>query len=130
VLIREYSDADLHALQRIHQRQALDYVLPDVSHPLFTTRLVLEDQSGRAAMGLFVRLTGEAFLLLDPDQGTPREKWERLLALHQAAQHDARARGLEDVHAWLPPQLEKSFGRRLMQLGWAKQLWPCYSYEL
>ena len=36
----------------------------------------------------FLRLTAEAYLLLDPRAGTPRERWQWLLALHEAARRD------------------------------------------
>ena len=128
--IRPYTTADLTAIQRIHEQQALGYQLPNLDHPLFITRLVAEDDQGRATQAAFLRLTAEAYLLLDPTCGSPREKWRELLVLHEAVRQDARARGLDDVHAWVPPKLEKRFGRRLMHLGWSKQLWPSYSREL
>src|SRR5713226_5256657 len=34
----------------------------------------------------FLRLTAEAYLLLDPHAGSPRERWQWLLALHAAAE--------------------------------------------
>jgi len=37
----------------------------------------------------FLRLTAEAYLLLDPRAGTPRQRWQWLLALHAAAERDA-----------------------------------------
>jgi len=67
-----------------------------------------------------LRLTAEAYLLLDPQQGSPRQRWQALLALHDAAQFDAQQRGLEDVHAWLPPRVAKTFGRRIERLGWRR----------
>ena len=67
-----------------------------------------------------LRLTAEAYLLLDPHLTNPRERWNAILALHAAAQHDAQRRGLEDVHAWLPPAIAQKFGRRLARLGWRR----------
>ena len=68
----------------------------------------------------FLRLTAEAYLLLDPHAGSPRQRWEWLLHLHAAAERDAVLRGLEDVHAWLPPPLAARFGKRLLRLGWLR----------
>jgi len=63
--------------------------------------------------------------------GTPRERWQWLLALHEAARRDAWQRGLEDVHAWLPPPIAKKFGRRLEHLGWRRDdSWTPYSVRL
>jgi hypothetical protein len=78
-----------------------------------------------------LRLTAEAYLLLDPQAGTPRERWQWLLALHAAAERDAWQRGLEDVHAWLPPPIAKKFGRRLQLLGWRRDdAWTPYCKRL
>ena len=78
-----------------------------------------------------LRLTAEAYLLLDPRAGTPRERWQWLLALHAAAERDAWQRGLEDVHAWLPPSIAQKFGRRITQLGWRRDdAWTPYCKRL
>ena len=79
----------------------------------------------------FLRLTAEAYLLLDPRAGTPRERWQWLLALHAAAERDAWQRGLEDVHAWLPPPIAKKFGKRIARLGWLRDdAWTPYCKKL
>jgi hypothetical protein len=78
-----------------------------------------------------LRLTAEAYLLLDPRAGTPRDRWQWLLALHAAAERDAWQRGLEDVHAWLPPQIAARFGKRIAQLGWRRDdSWTPYCKKL
>lgn len=78
-----------------------------------------------------LRLTAEAYLLLDPRAGTPRDRWQWLLALHEAARRDAWQRGLEDVHAWLPPPIAQKFGRRLERLGWRRDdSWTPYCTRL
>jgi len=79
----------------------------------------------------FLRLTAEAYLLLDPRIGTPRERWQWLLALHAAAERDAWHRGLEDVHAWLPPPIAQKFGHRLARLCWRRDdTWTPYCKRL
>ncbi len=79
----------------------------------------------------FLRLTAEAYLLLDPRAGTPRERWRWLLALHAAAERDAWQRGLEDVHAWLPPPIAQKFGKRIARLGWLRDdAWTPYCKKL
>ncbi len=151
--VRKYRESDLEALRTIHASQSFPYAFPDLSNPLFLTKIVLTDEdvvpacpdrvgipalldatsSGKEAAlkggtteartghilgAALLRLTAEAYLLLDPQQGTPRQRWQALLALHDAAQHDAQQRGLEDVHAWLPPRIAHTFGRRIERLGW------------
>jgi hypothetical protein len=81
----------------------------------------------RIAMAVLLRLTAEAYLLHDPAAGTPRLRWQRFLALHEAARHSAASRGLDDIQAFLPPRLARAFGRRLARLGWRHDPWPCFS---
>jgi hypothetical protein len=162
MLIREYQERDLNALRAIHAAQRFDYALPDLSNPLFVTKLVLAErgvapgfspasaaeadsqeqdaalrggatktQTGQILGAVLLRLTAEAYLLLDPRAGTPRERWRWLLALQAAAERDAWQRGLEDVHAWLPPSIAKKFGKRLERLGWVRDdAWTPYCKRL
>src|SRR4029077_3068851 len=140
--IREYTEGDLEALRAIHAAQGFDYKLPDLGNPLFVTKLVLTGENvapggattvqAETILGAaLLRLTAEAYLLLDPRAGTPRERWHWLMALHAAAERDAWQRGLEDVHAWLPPPIAGKFGRRLARLGWLRDdAWTPYCRKL
>jgi hypothetical protein len=155
--IREYTAADLDALRRLHAAQGFGYPFPDLESPLFISKLVLEDDlddlreenetaegreeahrnsspetsvvpgQRRIAMAVLLRLTAEAYLLHDPAAGTPSLRWQRFLALHEAARNSAGARGLDDVQAFLPPRVARAFGRRLARLGWRQDPWPCFS---
>jgi hypothetical protein len=143
--VREYKESDLAQLRAIHASQNFDYAFPDLSNPLFVTKLVLSeaDENRRQHIGAtansnekiigaaLLRLTAETYLLLDPISGSPRERWQSLLALHAATQSDAWRRGLEDVHAWLPPPIAQKFGRRLQRLGWIRDdAWTPYCKRL
>jgi hypothetical protein len=150
VQVREYKQSDLAQLKAIHASQGFDYPFPDLSNPLFVTKLVLTVADANAAMSenrqnsaanatanekilaaAFLRLTAETYLLLDPHAGTPRARWQSLLALHAATHRDAWTRGLEDVHAWLPPPIAQKFGRRLQRLGWIRDdVWTPYCKKL
>jgi hypothetical protein len=160
MLVREYRQSDLAHLRTIHAAQGFDYALPDLSNPLFVTKLVLQQgdspvaaqhaapvqehaeqsnnvkadpstQHGAIIGAAFLRLTAEAYLLLDPRAGTPRQRWQWLLALHAASERDAWQRGLEDVHAWLPPPIANKFGKRLTRLGWIRDgAWTPYCRKL
>jgi hypothetical protein len=140
--VREYRQSDLAQLRAIHAAQGFEYALPDLTNPLFVTKLVLAKdndvsdlpntrQDDAVVGATFLRLTAEAYLLLDPRAGTPRQRWQWLLALHAAAERDAWQRGLEDVHAWLPPPIATKFGKRLARLGWLRDdVWTPYCKKL
>ena len=130
MLIREYTESDVPVLKQIHAHQGFDYAFPDLSNPLFVSKLIVEE-SGQLVMAFLARLTCEIYLLSDPHAGTPRERYIHLLALHRAAQQDLRVRGLEDAHAWLPPRIARRFGRRLEDLGWVRDdAWTPYCRRL
>lgn len=133
MLIRPSKEGDLGDLKLIHAKQGFDYAFPDLSNPLFLTKFVLgrEDVGQGIAGAALLRLTAEAYLLLDPEIGSPRQRWQWLLALHEAARRDALARGLEDVHAWLPPEISAKFGKHLTRLGWLRDdTWTPYCKRL
>ena len=65
MLIREYTEADLDALRRMHARQGFDYPFPDLADPIFISKLVVEDDAGRAVIASLARLTCEMYLLVD-----------------------------------------------------------------
>lgn len=131
--VRAYSEDDRSRLRAIHAAQNFRYEFPDLANPLFLTKIVLTDGDPEEKIlgAALLRLTAEAYLLLDPAAGTPRQRWQHLLALHAAAQQDAWAKGLEDVHAWLPPRIAKTFGRRIQRLGWIRDdAWTPYCKRL
>lgn len=129
--VREYTEADLDALKQMHAQQGFDYAFPDLSDPIFVSKLVLADDAGNAVMASLARLTCEIYLLADPHAGTARDRYTRLLALHNAAERDVFARGLDDVHAWLPPRIARRFGKRLEALGWVRDdVWTPYCKRL
>jgi len=127
--IRPYQNSDLETLKRFHALQGFEYELPDVNDDIFLSKLVAENGDG-PAMALLLRVTSEAYMLHDPEHGSPEDRIRLFFALHQALKRDALSKGLDDVCAWLPPEIENSFGKRLMRLGWQKQLWPSYSLKL
>jgi len=158
--VRAYEERDLEELKRIHAEQGFGYAFPDLGNPLFLTKLVLVEEgagreeasreetmdshscrdgapgtagapTGKIVGAALLRLTAEAYLLLDPEAGTPRARWEWLLGLHGVTEREAARRGLEDVHAWLPPEIAGKFGKRLTRLGWVKDdEWTPYCKRL
>ncbi len=124
--IREYRSEDLARLRAMHAKQGFRYALPDIDDGSFLLRTVVENDAGKPAMAALARLTSEVYLLTDPEAGTPRERWEWLRSLHRAATQEAWRRGIDDAHCWLPPEIAKSFGRRLLRLGWSQPAWTCY----
>ena len=87
--VRAYTDADFESLRAMHAAQGFGYAFPDLADPLFLVRSVVEED-GRPRMAAFLRLTAEAYLLADPREGSPRQRWRWLLALHEAVRQRGR----------------------------------------
>jgi len=132
-------------IQLCHSERRADEIGPQSRNPssprddeannkmLRASEILSEEREGSSRIlgAALLRLTAEAYLLLDPRVGTPRERWQWLLALHEAARRDAWQRGLEDVHAWLPPPIARKFGRRLERLGWRRDdSWTPYCMKV
>lgn len=128
--IRRFVDSDLEALKRMHSRQGFDYAFPDISDPIFVSKLVLEDEDSRIAMASLARLTSEIYLLVDPSLGTPGDRLSRMVTLQRAGERELVSCGLDDAHAWLPPEIALRFGKRLETLGWIRDdKWTPYCYR-
>ena len=128
-MIREYRESDLERLKELHRKQGFAYPFPELNDPVFAVGAVAE-QNGEAQMAAFLKIHGEAYLFLDPSQGPPEERWKTLLEIHAAVRRQAEELGLDSVTCWIPPNLEKSFAKRLRKLGWAKDEWAAYSYRI
>lgn len=125
-MIRPFQPSDAAALKFMFLRQGFDYQCPDFGDPALLSKMVLE-KDGRVCMAILARLSAEAYFLMDKSIGTPAEKWEAFKELHEASRLDCYGRGLDDVCCWVPPMIEKSFGRRLLRLGWGRNNWPSFS---
>lgn len=100
------------------------------SHAEYSRGTFPSVSSPRVTMAILQRLTAETYLLHDPAAGTPRQRWQHFLALHDAARRDSAVRGLDDVQAFLPPRIARAFGRRLERLGWRRDPWPCFTLRI
>ena len=130
MVIRSFCREDEEALARIHAANGLPSAcLPDFNDPLYVVRQVVE-LDGKVALGGFIRLIGEAYLILDHSIGTPEERWQALRALCDSVEAAARLKGLTDYSCWVPDELAKSFAPRLKEMGFVQSPWVCFSKVL
>lgn len=124
--IRPYEARDLEALKAIHETNNLpDVCMPETANPLFVVRQVVELQ-GKVALSSFVKLVGEAWLLIDHKAAPPATLWHALRCLADTMEMAARKRGLEECTVWIPPEA-KGFGKRLEQMGFIRSPWQSYT---
>ncbi len=104
--------------------QGFDYALPDV-RKMMSAHVLIAD--GQVVQALLAKPTVEMYFLSDPEWRNPAWRLQGLTKLHEVVRLDLNGKGIEQVHAWLPPQIADSFGQRLVRdFGWEKSPWPCY----
>jgi hypothetical protein len=129
-MIREFMDSDIEILKSLHKANGLPAnCLPDHDDPLFLVKSVLEHE-GKPMMASFLKITSEVYLLVDHEEGTPEQRWAWVQELTEHMKREAWAKGLNEMSCWIPPAIEKSFGKRLTELGFVKSPWQSYTLNL
>ena len=139
-MIRTFTAAAIPEMIRIHEQSGLPVdCLPDLyinvqpekveMNALFVVNAVKE-VDGKIAMMSFLKVRSEIYVLVDHNVGTPEERWEWLKEINAHMAEEARKKGLDQVTAFLPPELDKAFGKRLEEMGYVKGLWQSYSLNI
>ena len=126
--VRELEKRDLPVLEQWHRESGFDYPLPDLFSPSFARVLVVVDDNDVPVQALAAKNTIEMYMLMDKGWRNPRWRLEALMQGHEDMRSWLHENGHEDVNCWLPPEVEKSFGRRLEKLFyWIPARWKSYS---
>ena len=128
-ILRRYNLTDLETLKGIHSRQGIPYPFPDLADSQFILRAVIENGHG-VDTALLLKKSAEAYLLMDLEVGTPEDRLGRLDILNHAVPPVMKQMGIGEAYCAVPPHLEKSFGKRLVALGWYKEPWPIYTRKV
>ena len=124
-VIRDVEKSDHSTLEAVHLVSGLDYVFPDLNDSLFIVKVT------DGHHGLAVKLEGTVYLWLDHGHGTPEERWQIFHELVEEAKKQAWAKGLDTLTCVVPPEMQKSFDKRLREIGMTlDRSWPKYSYDL
>lgn len=113
--VRDLGPLDWRIIERWHDRSEFGYPLPDPNVEAFAAMKLVSDGE-RPVGAALARMTVEIYGFSDPEWGTPAMRLEMLRVLHQAIAAEMKKQRIRTAHAWLPPQIAKSFGRRLKKL--------------
>lgn len=118
--VRPARAEDIEFLRGIYEKANFDYVFPDLDGPMIEGVLVAVNERDEPVAGVILERLVQAYGFVSDDL----EPSAKLFALAKLQEHSIPLlfdRGYNDCNAFLPPQAEKSFGRRLMRsLGWTK----------
>ena len=129
--ISDLTAENMHWLAQLHARLGFDYQLPAMNTPLFPVKRMGKDANGFCFIAAAAKVTAEVYLWLDHEWGTPEQRWEALQELHRDITDKARKIGFDQLYVAIPPEIAKSFGPRLKDLGWElARPWPVYTLEL
>jgi hypothetical protein len=129
MLVRPYTKEDLPEIQAMHASQGFAYELPDLDAPQMLVRAVVEENN-EITDAFLLRKTSEAYWLFRPGQ-RKRERIGKMLMFAKELVGPATRAGFDDVHAFLPPEIvNQTLHRTLLNLGWVKPLWVCYSRKV
>lgn len=140
-MIRQFTQEDESSALEIHRVNELpDNCFPNlyiwneqcekVPNPLFMVKAVHQTEDGTPSMMAFVKITGEIFLLLSHEVGTPEQRWEWLKEFKEWVAQEAYRHGLEQISAFVPPEIEESFAKRLQDMGFQKSPYVCWTLNL
>lgn len=126
--LRPFRASDWESVRKLHEQRGFDFAIPK---SLAEAAVIEDEETGQVVQIVATRETREVYLWLDPDWATPRWRWDAFTQAHEVLRLQLLQKGVEDVHVWLEPSIEKGFGRKLMRkLGWVKHLWQSYSLKL
>jgi hypothetical protein len=98
-------------------------------NPLFVVQRVFEVE-GKTAMLCFLKIRSELYFFIDHTVGTPESRWEWLQEFTEDMRQQAWKLGLDQMTAFVPPDIDESFSKRLKDLGFVKSPWVPYSLNL
>jgi hypothetical protein len=139
-VIRDFNENDLETARAIHAANNLhENCFPNLTitthegkeapNALFITRAVYEHEGVPAIMA-FLKATAEIFVLVNHEVGTPAERWEWMKEFNAYIRNEAWKHGLEQITCWIPPEIEESFAKRLIEMGYVKSPWSAYTLNL
>jgi hypothetical protein len=123
--IRACRESDVPRLKELLARHGFEYEFPALS--AFSIAEVAVDEEDQVVAVAAARPTVEIFWLHDTSWRTPKWRFEVMRLLHEHLRKMLLAAGISQAHAWLPPTIAKTFGRRLRKsFRWFPSPWPCW----
>jgi hypothetical protein len=139
-MIRQFETKDLEKVAQLLAANDLppecmpDLMIKDkngneIPNPLFIVKRVLE-HDGQIAMMCFLKVRSELYFFIDHSVADAEGRWEMLKEFTEDMKHEAWHQGFDQMTAFVPRDLEKSFEKRLLDLGFVKSPWQSYSMNI
>jgi hypothetical protein len=121
---RELRPEDIPELEEIAAKSEFPY--PDLRN--VEAGRVVVDADGKIVMAAAAKRLVEMYLYVG--ESTPAVKMQALSLIHNSLTRELKEKGYHSVEAFLPPQVEKRFARRLERtFRWVRN-WPSWTKDL
>lgn len=110
--VRELRDSDIPILREMAEKSGFPY--PDFNDPHIEAFLVVVDSEDRPIIACAAKRLIELYGYFDPDC-SPSLRMKALGMLHESMAVILRTDGYNSCECFVPPEIEKSFGGRLMR---------------
>jgi hypothetical protein len=125
--IRQVRENEIGRIKELYEKLGADYEFPNLDE-FFPIQAVVDSNDSPIVVVASLP-TVELFSFFDPEWETPGMRMEAFKLIHEFVRKDLKSLGIVQAEAWVPPELAKTFGRRLARMGWSKtrEGWPCYT---
>lgn len=112
--------------EQIHAASGYDFRFPDSGSPLIEAACLIVDAQGFPIVASVAKRTPEVMLAMR-NEGHPALKLQALANVHSYMREALTARGYSEANCFLPPEINRNYGRHLQRIfGWQKS-WPGYT---
>lgn len=116
--LRKVASSDEPKLREFHKRNGFEHPFPKLEGPHVIGAYTICDDADGVIGTIVATQTVELTLLLDPDRH-PALKLAAIRKLHSLLTI-LTEQGYHEANAFIPPEIARSYGRRLASLGWLK----------
>jgi hypothetical protein len=122
-VIRRLRKSDVPKLRAIHAKVGYGFAFPELTGLIGAQ--VIEDDEGNVVGFAAGQLEAQIIGVFDSDWGTPGERMRVFGELHRPIAEKLEKQGVKEVYVAIDPKFP-AFGRRMVSLGWRKDLWDRY----
>lgn len=112
MIVRPLKPEDIPILKQYAEASGFPY--PDFDDPHIEAFLVVVDSEDRPIVAVAAKRLIEIYGYFDPN-ASPSLRLKALAMLHEGMAESLRALGYNSIECFLPPEIEKAFGARLMR---------------
>jgi hypothetical protein len=118
--------SDTEAVSALHAAAGYEFKFPDIASPLIETAIAVVDELDRPIAAVVAKRAPEVIMAMRKSDH-PLVKLRALTLIHEALRKELTALGYSEANCFLPPELERNYGRHLQRIfGW-QAAWKAFT---